>query len=86
MLDLLETAISERYNGGNPPAVASVSRQHKRSRLGIGQERGDSSSARASQRIRSLRFDGSMSQSQRSEAIQVFQEDSDTRILLISLK
>lgn len=73
MLDLLETAIIDRYNRAND------SEPHPKKRMRM-QE------FSKPEQIKFVRFDGSMSQAQRSTAIQSFQSDPDIRILLVSLK
>jgi DNA repair protein RAD5 len=76
MLDLLEKAVTEKYNRGGG-GDGSEAPSQKRSRLSVGQ---------AIEMIPFIRFDGSMSQERRATAIQSFQEDPRIRVLFISLK
>lgn len=75
MLDLLESAITERYN----PVDQDYHVLKRTKNL-------DGEAVSTGKQIKFLRFDGSMTQAQRSNAIQFFQDDPEIKILLVSLK
>lgn len=83
MLDLLHDAIDQKYNSTGD-ILNSPSNSNKRQRRGLNEF--SSPNNLKSKRIKLLRFDGTMTQIQRTSVIQTFQEDSSTQILLISLK
>jgi hypothetical protein len=86
MLDLLEKAITEKYERvrSRESGDSEVPSQ-KRSRSATTLRSSSTSEAKGAA-IPFIRFDGSMSQEKRAAAIQNFQEDPRIRILFISLK
>ncbi len=73
MLDLLESAINQKYQS---PHQTDQPNKRQRTSLNLFEDHP----------IKVIRFDGSMSQSQRSSAIEVFYDDPRAKIFLVSLK
>lgn len=82
MLDILDAAIDQKYNNENSSFDLTSSsfpiKKQRRTIHGINDNN--------FKRIKLLRFDGTMTQIQRTNVIQSFQENSFTQILLVSLK
>ena len=102
MLDILDYAIDQKYNNDTTTTCPSTSTStdsiksitssatanvnlasisNKRQRRTV-----NGTYNSTSKKIKLLRFDGTMTQIQRSSVIQTFQNDSSTQVLLISLK